>query len=182
VPIPLPPLRERRDDIPLLAQFFLKRYGEINRRDVPELTTELTKALLAYDWPGNVRELENTIERLVVLSDGKSISSGMLKFGRPKYSLRGTKRRTDDVPSLIRRLVELGARGLPPDGSKLYDYLVGGVERELIEQVMRQCDDVKVTAADRLGINRNTLHKKLEQYAAANGMPLMDEPEPATAE
>src|SRR6185369_17234867 len=69
VPIPLPPLRERRDDLPLLAQFFLKRYGELNRRDVPDLTPEVTQALLAYDWPGNVRELENTIERLVVLSD-----------------------------------------------------------------------------------------------------------------
>src|SRR5215217_9489903 len=68
VPIPLPPLRERRDDIPLLAQFFLKRYGEANRRDVPDLTPELARALQGYDWPGNVRELENTIERLVVLS------------------------------------------------------------------------------------------------------------------
>jgi Nif-specific regulatory protein len=172
VPIPLPPLRERREDIPLLAQFFLKRYGEQNRRDVPELTPEVSKALLAHDWPGNVRELENTIERLVVLSDGKNISANMLKFGRPRYSLRSTKRKPDDVPSLIRRLVEMGIRGLPPDGSKLYDYLVGGVERELIEQVMRQCDDVKVTAADRLGINRNTLHKKLEQYAATNGSPI----------
>src|SRR5437764_4150657 len=169
VPIPLPPLRERRDDIPLLAQFFLKRYGELNRRDVPDLTPDVTEALLAYDWPGNVRELENTIERLVVLSNGKTLPAGLLKFGRPKYSLRNRRPRTDDVPGLVRRLVEVGIRAAPPDGSKLYDYLVGGVERELIEQVMRQCDDVKVTAADRLGINRNTLHKKLEQYAAANG-------------
>jgi Nif-specific regulatory protein len=169
VPIPLPPLRERRDDIPLLAQFFLKRYGELNRRDVPELTQEVTHALLAYDWPGNVRELENTIERLVVLSDGKSFPTGLLRFGKPKYSLRNRRPRTDDVPGLVRRLIEVGIRTAPPDGLKLYDFLVGGVERELIEQVMRQCDDVKVTAADRLGINRNTLHKKLEQYAAANG-------------
>jgi transcriptional regulator with PAS, ATPase and Fis domain len=174
VPIPLPPLRERRDDIALLAQFFLKRYGEQNRRDVPELTPTLTHALLAYDWPGNVRELENTIERLVVLSDGKSFSSSLLKFGRPKYSLRSSRPRTDDVPGLVRKLVEVGVRTAPPGGYKLYDFLVGGVERELIEQVMRQCDDVKVTAADRLGINRNTLHKKLEQYAAANGQLLTD--------
>jgi Nif-specific regulatory protein len=175
VPIPLPPLRERRDDILPLAQFFLKRYGELNRREVPELTPPVTEALLAYDWPGNVRELENTIERLVVLWDGRHIPSGLLKFGRPKYSLRSSRKRTDDVPGLIRRLVEVGIRGAPPNGSKLYDYIVGGIERELIEQVMRQCDDVKVTAADRLGINRNTLHKKLEQYAATNGKPITDE-------
>ncbi len=178
VPIPLPPLRERREDITPLAQFFLKRYGEQNRRDVPELTEEVTGALLAYDWPGNVRELENTIERLIVLSDGKKIPASLLKFGRSKYLLRSTKRRTDDVPGLVRRLVEVGARTAPANGSKLYDYLVGGVERELIEQVMRQCDDVKVTAADRLGINRNTLHKKLEQYALSNE-PSVEEDVPA---
>jgi Nif-specific regulatory protein len=170
VPIPLPPLRERREDIPLLAQFFLKRYGEQNRRDVPELTPEVTEALLSYGWPGNVRELENTIERLVVLSEGRKLSPDLLKFGKPRYSLRTRRPGADDVPGIIRRLVEVGTRTPPPDGAKLYDHLVGGVERELIEQVMRQSDDVKVAAADRLGINRNTLHKKLEQYAA-NGQP-----------
>jgi transcriptional regulator with PAS, ATPase and Fis domain len=169
VPIPLPPLRERRDDIIPLAQFFLKRYGETNRRDVPELTAEITQALMSYDWPGNVRELENTIERLVVLSNGKSVPTSLLKFGRPKYSLRSTRRRTDDVPGLIRRLVELGVHTPPTGGITLHKFIVDGVERELIEQVMRQCDEVKVTAADRLGINRNTLHKKLEQYSATNG-------------
>jgi DNA-binding NtrC family response regulator len=64
----------------------------------------------------------------------------------------------------VRKLVEVGTRHPMPAGSQLYDFLVGGVERELIEQVMLQCDGVKVTAADRLGINRNTLHKKLAQY------------------
>jgi Nif-specific regulatory protein len=183
VPIPLPPLRERREDIPLLAEFFLKRYGELNRRDVPALTPDLAKALLAHDWPGNVRELENAIERLVVLSDGKSYPPSLLRLSRPKYALRSTRRRADDVPSLIRRLIELGARTEPPAGSKLYDFLVGGVERELIEVVMRQCDDVKVTAADRLGINRNTLHKKLEQYASTvGGASTLDEAEAAMAD
>ena len=114
VPIWLPPLRERHDDIPLLAQFFLKRYGEMNRRDVPDLTPEVTQALLAYDWPGNVRELENTIERLVVLSDGRTLPAGLLKFGRPRYSLRNRRPRNDDVPGLVRRLIEVGIRCAPP--------------------------------------------------------------------
>jgi DNA-binding NtrC family response regulator len=168
IPIPLPPLRERREDIPLLAEFFLRRYGEINRREVPPLTNHLIEALNGYDWPGNVRELENTIERLVVLSDGRTIPNSLLKFGRPKYSLRGSKTRGDDLKSLIRRLVELGIHNPSANGGELYDQIVGGVERELIEQVMRQCDNVKVTAADRLGINRNTLHKKLEIYSGIN--------------
>ncbi|HKB01558.1 MAG TPA: helix-turn-helix domain-containing protein, partial [Gemmataceae bacterium] len=157
--------------IPLLARYFLKRYGEQNRRDVPDLTPELTDALLAYGWPGNVRELENTIERLVVLSEGRKLSPDLLRFGKPKYALRNRRPKADDVPGLVRRLVEVGIRTPPANGTKLYDFLVGGVERELIEQVMRQCDEVKVTAADRLGINRNTLHKKLEQYAADTGQP-----------
>src|SRR5215475_7377750 len=74
VPIYLPPLRERREDIPLLARFFLERYSEENRRDPPPITPEAYKTLHNYDWPGNVRELENTIERAVVLSEGKPLT------------------------------------------------------------------------------------------------------------
>src|SRR5213076_750985 len=70
VPIYLPPLRERREDVPALARHFLTRYSDENRCDPPELTPALEKVLLAHDWPGNVRELENCIERAVVLSNG----------------------------------------------------------------------------------------------------------------
>ena len=175
IPIPLPPLRERRDDIPLLAQFFLKRLCEQNRRDTPELSTELKDALLAHDWPGNVRELENAIERLVVLSNGKTLSPELLKgFGRPKYTLRSSRPRTEDVPGLIQQLVKTGVQSIPPNGKKLYKHLVGGLERALIEHVIKLCEGVQVKAAERLGINRNTLHKKLEEFqmdeeTAANG-------------
>lgn len=167
VPIPLPPLRERREDISLLAQFFLKRYSETNRREVPDLTTELKEALLAHDWPGNVRELENTVERLVVLSNGKTVSPDLLKsFGRPKYTLRSSRPRTEDVPGLIQQLVKIGVQSPPAGGKKLYKHLVGGLERALIEHVIKLCDGVQVKAADRLGINRNTLHKKLDEFQA----------------
>jgi len=164
-PVSLPPLRERREDIPLLAQFFLKRYGEINRREVPELTPELREVFLNHDWPGNVRELENTIERLVVLSSGRSIAPELLlRFGRPKYALRSSRPRTEDVPGLIQQLVKTGVQSVPAGGKKLYKYLVGGLERALIEHVIKLCDGVQVKAAERLGINRNTLHKKLEEF------------------
>jgi transcriptional regulator with PAS, ATPase and Fis domain len=164
VPIPLPPLRERRDDILSLAQFFLKRYGEVNRRDVPEISDEVKQALLLHDWPGNVRELENTVERLIVLSNGRSVPGDLLRFGKPRYVLRSSKPRSDDVPSLIQQLVRMGVQVPLPNGRKLYDHLVGGLERALIEEVMRLCNRVQVKAADQLGINRNTLHKKLEQF------------------
>jgi Nif-specific regulatory protein len=168
VPVVLPPLRDRRDDIPLLAQFFLKRYADQHRCPVPELTAAVIDALKAHDWPGNVRELENTLERLIVLSEGGSVAAELLRFGRPRYALRHAKGNGGepghDVPSLIRALVRAGIQAPLPPGLKLHDFLVGGLERELIEEVLRQCDGTKVKAADRLGINRNTLHKKVEEY------------------
>lgn len=171
VPVVLPPLRERRDDIPLLAQFFLKRYAEQHKCPVPDLTPAVVEALKAHDWPGNVRELENTLERLIVLSDGGAITADVLRFGRPRYTLRsgkgvGGNGGGTDVPSLIRSLVRAGTQVALPPGQKLYDFLVGGLERELIEEVMRLFDGTQVKAADRLGINRNTLHKKLELFKA----------------
>jgi Nif-specific regulatory protein len=176
VPIPLPPLRERRDDIPVLAQFFLKRYGEQNRREVPELTPELRDALMNHDWPGNVRELENAVERLVVFSGGRAVSSEMLtRFGRPRYTLRSARPRTEDVPGLIQMLVKVGVQSPLPAGKKLYKHLVGGLERALIEHVMGLERGVQVKAAERLGINRNTLHKKLEEFLADGDVDEFDE-------
>ncbi len=170
VPITLPPLRERREDIPALAQFFLTKYAAANKLPaVPELTEPVLAALRGHDWPGNVRELENAVERMVVLSDGPHLQPEVLRLDRSRSVGRGLKGSAGagaDVPGLIRGLVKMGVgSSLPPD-VKLYDYLVGGVERELIEQVMRQCDEVQVKAAIRLGINRNTLHKKVEEFKA----------------
>ena len=169
VPIGLPPLRERREDIPALAAFFLKKYAAANKlSEPPELTPEVLAALRAHDWPGNVRELENAIERMVVLSEANRLDPQVLRLDRS----RGVGRRAgsvQDVPGLIRSLVRAGVASPLPADLKLHDYLVGGVERELIEQVMRQCDAVQVKAAVRLGINRNTLHQKIEKYKASDG-------------
>jgi Nif-specific regulatory protein len=170
IPVVLPPLRERRDDIGPLANFFLRRYAEQHRCTVPELTPSVIEALKAHDWPGNVRELENTLERLTVLSDGKPVSPELLRFGRPRHELRPTRGGNSggngtDTRSLIRNLVRAGLQTTLPGGIKgAHPYLVDGLERELIEEVMRQCGGTQIKAAERLGINRNTLHKKLEQY------------------
>jgi transcriptional regulator with PAS, ATPase and Fis domain len=170
IPVVLPPLRERRDDIPLLAQFFLKRYSEQHKCTVPELTSGVVEGLRAHDWPGNVRELENALERLIVLADGGPLTADLLRFTRPRYVLRTARTNSsgpsgNDVPSLIRALVRSGLHTPRPDGVKLHKFLVDGLERELIEEVMRE-SGTQVKAADRLGINRNTLHKKLEEYKA----------------
>lgn len=173
VPIHLPPLRDRHEDIPVLAKFFLRRYAEANRLSVPDLTPDLVAALRTHDWPGNVRELENAIERLVVLSDDGELRPELLKLDRPRVALRGTKAGAasappTDVPALFKLLVRAGVQTPLPAGVKLHKFLVGGLERELIEHMVRLCDGVQIKAADRLGINRNTLHKKTEEYKGAD--------------
>jgi Nif-specific regulatory protein len=160
VPIALPPLRERREDILPLAKFFLKRLCDANKQSVPELTSEVIAEMKLHDWPGNVRELENAIERLVVLSEGE-MDASLLRLDRPRVKSGGPA----DVPSLIRALVKSGLQTPLPPGLKLYHFLVGGLEKELIDQMLKLCDGVQLKAADRLGINRNTLHKKLEEFA-----------------
>jgi transcriptional regulator with PAS, ATPase and Fis domain len=169
IPIGLPPLRERRDDIPLLAAYFLKRYSELHKCPVPDLTPMVIEALKIHDWPGNVRELENTLERMVVFTDGGPITSDMLRFGRSRPVIRGPRGGAPaDVPSLIHALVRAGMHVPRPNGVKLHKFLVDGVERELIEAVLQESGDNQVKAAERLGINRNTLHKKREEYKKAD--------------
>ncbi|MBV9123123.1 MAG: sigma-54-dependent Fis family transcriptional regulator [Planctomycetes bacterium] len=166
VPIHLPPLRERRADIPALARFFLERYSEENRREPPELTPEVVKILQEHDWPGNVRELENYIERAVVLSNGQALTPDLLASPlHGERRLRVSRSRGQDLPGLIQNLVRVGIQSVSAEEGTLYQKIVGGVERELIEQVLQLCDSVQVKAAARLGINRNTLHKKISEFS-----------------
>jgi Nif-specific regulatory protein len=168
VPIYLPPLRDRREDIPLLAAFFLQRHSEAHRRDPPALTPEMVRILQGHDWPGNVRELENYLERALVFSAGQPLTPDVVAPpGRSERRWQSSREPGGDVPDLIRKLIRLGVQSLP-EGA-LYDELVHGVERELIEHVLRQCGDVQVKAARALGINRNTLHKKVSEFRGRNG-------------
>jgi DNA-binding NtrC family response regulator len=162
VPIFLPPLRERKEDIPALARFFLERYCEENRRDPPEIPAAILERLQQYDWPGNVRELENCCERAVVLSHNQPLQFDLMVPGHERR-MRASHGKPADLDSLIQNLVRTALQKLPSDQGELYGRLVRGVERELLEQIMPMCDNVLVKAAARLGINRNTLHKKLSE-------------------
>jgi Nif-specific regulatory protein len=173
VPIYLPPLRERREDISALARFFLEKHSDENRRDAPELTPDVIRVLLEHDWPGNVRELENYMERAVVLTTGRTLTPNLLappgRGVRRWRSPRGGAAAGNDLQGLIQQLVRVGIQTLPK--GTLNRRIVEGVERELIEQVMEECDRVQVKAAERLGINRNTLHKKVSEYREADTAP-----------
>ncbi len=164
ITIYLPPIRERREDIPELIGHFLRLYNEANNRNVPHVERAAMEVLQRYDWPGNVRELQNYIERAIVLAPGDEITLDLLPdcvVGRkgPRFH-----RHALDVESLVFKLVEEGIVSGGPDEGNLYAKIVNRVERELIAQVMAGCDNVQVKAAAKLGINRNTLHKKLEEY------------------
>ena len=161
----LPPLRERREDVPELVVHFLKIYNEENNCHVPHVQPEAMKALKAYDWPGNVRELQNYIERAVVLALGDELTCDLLPepvLGRK--SPRIGRRRVADLETLAADLVEYGLASAGPEARRLHERIVDRVERELIAQVMAECNNVQIKAAARLGINRNTLRKKLRQY------------------
>jgi transcriptional regulator with PAS, ATPase and Fis domain len=168
VPVYLPPLRDRREDIPALAKFFLDRYSEENRRDPPALTQDVIDVLLKHDWPGNVRELENYIERALVLSNGRGLSPDLVRpVNRAELARAGMRRPSHgaDLLGMIQQLVQTAMQTIPAEGEDLYKRVIKGVERELIEQVLVETKGVHVKAAERLGINRNTLHKKVEELS-----------------
>jgi len=142
VTVHLAPLRDRRSDIPDLAQWFLSRYAPTQPI---KITTAAMKCLRAYDWPGNVRELENCIERAVALGDQQMIDVGDLPPGIQSLSASG----------------DCLARGFAPpsDSTDLED-----IERVTIERVFEQVNGDKTLAGQLLGISRATLYRKLKRY------------------
>ncbi len=165
VPIYLPSLAERPEDIPLLVEHFVKIYAAANNRPVPSIPPETIAMLKTYAWPGNVRELQNYIERAIVFCKGNALSLDLfpphvrglapVKIGRTKE---------EDLDSLCNSLVALGMTRTEESGTGVYDYVVSVIEKKLIEQVLKACQGVQTKAAARLGINRNTLHKKIDDY------------------
>jgi two-component system response regulator HydG len=146
VTVTVPPLRERAEDIPLLAQFFLARFAEKNRKRIKGFTPSAMDHLIRCPWPGNVRELENAVERAVILSVGEYVSERELPLCDPVGGEVASPAAAADA-----------AAGLA--GRPLED-----VEREVILATLDSCDGNKSEAARVLGITRATLHKKLKKY------------------
>jgi DNA-binding NtrC family response regulator len=140
VAVDLPLLRERRDDIPLLVKSFLDEFSRENGKQVRELTPEAMNLLLAYDWPGNVRELRNAIEQMVVLARGERLT-------------------VRDVPAAIRGGADLTKINVVRGGMTVED-----AERQLIVQALKETNGNRTKAAQRIGISRRTLHRKLKEY------------------
>src|SRR5262249_12233525 len=153
VPIELPPLRERREDIEPLVLFFLHRYAEQNRREMRRVHPEAMRLLREHDWPGNVRELQNYVERAAILGTGPELGAERLPpqwRGRRVPRPTGPRAGGTDLTALCGELVRQGIRAAGPAANDLYDRIVGQVERELIQQVLQACDRVQIKAAARL--------------------------------
>lgn len=170
VPIYLPPLRDRRSDIPLLTEHFVRKYTTENRKSLTGFTLEMLECLGKYNWPGNVRELENYVERAVVLCMTDRLALDLLPPQvRGEAPPRIIRTRSVDLDTAIDELIRLALQSSSSEDTNLYDKVVGAVERELIEQVLAATDQVQIKAAARLGINRNTLHKKLKEFQMVSG-------------
>jgi len=158
VPIHIPPLRERREDIPVLARHFLDRYGDElsgGTRYVPDATLAY---LTDYDWPGNVRELENAIKRALVLSHSDVLGPDDFAFLQGSATGDGSQA---TLPDLVRGEVEQAL--VSDDTGEIYRRLIERVERPLLETALAHTDGNQIRAAALLGINRNTLRKKIAE-------------------
>jgi two-component system nitrogen regulation response regulator GlnG len=161
VTLNLPPLRERRRDIPLLVDHFLAKYrGELGERGV---APDALNRLVGHDWPGNVRELENVIQRAIVMATGGVILPEHLPIG--PVSAAASVAVDATLEEIIERKLIDCVRGLRSHASaNLYDLVVGLVEKPLLRAVLRETGGNQVRAAQILGINRNTLRKKLTEH------------------
>ena len=139
IPIQMPPLRDKRNDIPLLARHFLQRFAKEQGKELQDFSTEAMRLLLDFDWPGNVRELENSVEHAVVLAKESSIE-------------------VSDLPAVFHSTT------IFPPSPALPQPTMADHEKEILKQVLEECGWNKKQVAKRLGISRNTLYVKLKKY------------------
>ena len=158
ITVELPSLRDRKDDIPLLVQHFIDKYGEENNKPGLELSAEALDLLMEYDWPGNVRELENVIERATVLSSGPRIDVDLIPD-----SVRSSRR--FQMPQFV----------VPPEGISYRD-AEASFQRGLIESALEAAGGVQKRAAELLHIKPTTLNEMIKRHdirprrkKAANG-------------
>jgi len=164
VPIYLPPLRNRREDVPRLIDFFLDKYNQANARKLRRINREILNVMLRYPWPGNVRELENAIERAVVLSTGEDFTEELLPLSVRMFAQqRKSNQNTESMETLTRRLADQAISEYETREGEIYQLVLDKIEHALIDRALAKCSGVKTKAADYLGINRNTLNKKVKE-------------------
>ncbi|HEY6012311.1 MAG TPA: helix-turn-helix domain-containing protein, partial [Nitrospirota bacterium] len=137
------PLAERKDDIPLLSYYFLRKFAVLMKKEVSEISEDVIALLMNYDFPGNVRELENIIERGVALTNGSVVETGHLPEDLRELSIRTFRKKEGKIPSLDEQ------------------------EESYIKWVLGEVGGNKTLAAQILGIDRVSLWRKLKKYGLA---------------
>lgn len=162
----VPPLRERKSDIPLLAKYFMDKYCRQNEKRVADIAPDATRLLMSYPWPGNVRELENNLYSGVVMCKGDQILPEHLPVffeGNPQAQLEF--RKGDDYASLFMQILDPIRDKLFEDlKGKLSDRLTASLERALISMALKNCQGSQVKAAALLGMSRNTLRERMLKF------------------
>jgi two-component system, NtrC family, response regulator PilR len=154
IPILVPPLRERREDVPLLVNHFVKKYAKSAGRSISQVSSDSLVQLSSYDWPGNVRQLENTIERAVALETGEVLHAQVpMERARAKAAAAGVGVDSVSVP--------VGA--VLPDGMDMEKY-VADIERSLLKSALKQADGVQTRAADVLKISYRSFRHLMKKY------------------
>jgi two-component system nitrogen regulation response regulator GlnG len=165
VRIQIPPLRDRREDIPLLVNYFLKKFAREQQRAPKSVAANVIKTLEKYHWPGNVRELENAIRRAHVMAKSDAILlndlppeiSGQSGSGGPPPAAIAGEAAATDAAAIARQLFQWAKRD-----PKLK--IIPAVERELVVQALKETSDNQIQAAKLLGITRATLRKRIEKF------------------
>jgi two-component system response regulator HydG len=140
IPLQLPPLRERPNDIPLLARHFLRLFSEEQHKPIHDFSSEALRLILNYPWPGNVRELENSVEHAIVLAKGNQVEAV-------------------DLPPVLFELGRLSRKGRLQGLATMAEK-----EQEVLMEALERCQWNKKETARHLGISRNTLYQKMKRY------------------
>ena len=173
IEITLPPLRERKSDIPILADFFIKKFSEELNITEKHLSSDALSFLQSYNFPGNIRELENAIRRCMVMSPSsvlnsddfmKILNNGEKNLSNNKY-LKDTKTEIDPFEDIIRRKIKNYAEKIKgAEINDVYKSIMGLTEKIVIEEILNLCNFNQLKVSKLLGINRNTLRKKISEY------------------
>lgn len=173
IEITLPPLRERKSDIPILADFFIKKFSEELNIAEKQLSSDALSFLQSYNFPGNIRELENAIRRCMVMSPSSVLNSDdfmeILNNGEKNLSidkyLKDKKTEIDPFEDIIRRKIKNYAEKIKNvEINDVYKSIMGLTEKIVIEEILNLCNFNQLKVSKLLGINRNTLRKKINEY------------------
>jgi two-component system, NtrC family, response regulator AtoC len=171
----LPPLRERKEDILPMVEFFIDRYNRRFKKAIGGITEDSRKLLLSHDWPGNVRELKNAIERAMILEEGDALRPSYLPFsvGRAQNGMTAFEAVGGETGAQLANGRSLPRLSIPEGGTSLEE-----VERALVEMAMRQANNNQTHAARLLDISRDALRYKLKKF----GLIRAEDEEPESAE